>query len=871
MDHSEVKEDGHCENSAWVKCLVVVHFDVEVGHKLVYLHPPNALSELEEQKLKMLAMPDCNVGEIGSAFYCFRTRRRSALPLFSGSVQNDDFDYCYTLFHQEENAACSRGYQQKSVVVVCTHPYVTLYKRVLQLLAPLYWGCSSENEVLDLAYDYLANWPPAIPGAEMELPFFGENINFRVPTLHRMFRFDEGASEVEADSTSAEVVSAPLVHPFIEKPEATTAVNQQEQLELDSQRKLDESTQSVDVEDLNIIVPEKAAQEGIFEQITLSSLEDEEDTPRNRTRDGLGTQSFCSVGSGGSNSNASVVEGLRERLSSFTVDARESFSIASAIEDPEGAATPMASTPLSGRPSSFAELLIQSEETNSPALGPSMALFQSVGLYSLFGPLVNQLWTLWELTLTAQPLVVFAPNAAACSSMILGLVSLTSPVWYSGDFRPYFTAFDPDYNDIVLKHDQLVDEGLVESFPSMILGVTNPYFLKTLSKWPNAIVLPGIAAYGKRGSKPRRGRASRRPTLERAYPTVWSSFRPREPVIKEEEKGEDQSQSPPPNQRSESCSVQVSNEEEVAMDFGVVDHHEVHQKTVAPSSNLEDVVENDPVETKVITRGPPIMRPNKDVIKQLLTSCPRGKPFSMQHWRESVFAINDVVLRRHFRQLTESFLQPFEKYFLPSFPQPQNLSSVQASGHPGNHLDPLAGRGVLVNKTTGISFRLGLYDDPEALLPAFDMVEFIQTMQNTGPPKNFQEVLWQPLYERFITSPNFRPWYNRRRSLAVEELRAVCRAVCMSTSPEELVSSLIGYGDDHIREADLVPLLVRMRSRRDQEMTRSPIDEEFLHQINHHMEAVEAALPPILVDAVKEAYVKPKLPSDSQSKGLNQP
>lgn len=51
-------------------------------------------------------------------------------------------------------------------------------------------------------------------------------------------------------------------------------------------------------------------------------------------------------------------------------------------------------------------------------------LFQSIGLYSVFGKkLVEHLWLLWELVLTGGPTLVVGSNVGASSAAILGMVS----------------------------------------------------------------------------------------------------------------------------------------------------------------------------------------------------------------------------------------------------------------------------------------------------------------------------------------------------------------------------------------------------------------------------------------------------------------
>ncbi|KAG0014888.1 hypothetical protein BGZ80_010170 [Entomortierella chlamydospora] len=85
------------------------------------------------------------------------------------------------------------------------------------------------------------------------------------------------------------------------------------------------------------------------------------------------------------------------------------------------------------------------------------------GLYKHFQDLVPDLWLCWELMTLAEPI------------MLIG----TSPeIPYCGDYRPYFTIQDTDFKSFCNK----------SSPPSsIILGVTNPFFAKSLEHWPHII------------------------------------------------------------------------------------------------------------------------------------------------------------------------------------------------------------------------------------------------------------------------------------------------------------------------------------------------------------------------------------------------
>ncbi|CAK5104156.1 unnamed protein product [Meloidogyne enterolobii] len=63
--------------------------------------------------------------------------------------------------------------------------------------------------------------------------------------------------------------------------------------------------------------------------------------------------------------------------------------------------------------------------------------------------LLPHLHLLWELILLGEPLLVCAPNASLCSSIVYSLISLISPLRYEPDYRPYFTIHDSDFNEVL--------------------------------------------------------------------------------------------------------------------------------------------------------------------------------------------------------------------------------------------------------------------------------------------------------------------------------------------------------------------------------------------------------------------------------------
>ncbi|KAF9357082.1 Protein dennd6a [Mortierella sp. NVP85] len=100
------------------------------------------------------------------------------------------------------------------------------------------------------------------------------------------------------------------------------------------------------------------------------------------------------------------------------------------------------------------------------------------GLYKHFQDLVPDLWLCWELMTLAEPIMLVGTSPEVCSESVASLVDLINPIPYCGDYRPYFTIQDTDFKSFCNK----------SSPPSsIVLGVTNPFFAKTLEHWPHII------------------------------------------------------------------------------------------------------------------------------------------------------------------------------------------------------------------------------------------------------------------------------------------------------------------------------------------------------------------------------------------------
>ncbi|XP_046405292.1 protein DENND6B [Ischnura elegans] len=111
----------------------------------------------------------------------------------------------------------------------------------------------------------------------------------------------------------------------------------------------------------------------------------------------------------------------------------------------------------------------------TPTVIPSV---HEINIFRCFYPILSHIHMLWELVLTAEPIVVMASSPSTCSEMVQALVSMIAPLMFCADYRPFFTIHDSEFKEYTTKS---------HAPPPVILGVTNPFFAKTLQHWPHII------------------------------------------------------------------------------------------------------------------------------------------------------------------------------------------------------------------------------------------------------------------------------------------------------------------------------------------------------------------------------------------------
>uniref|UniRef100_A0A8C1W750 DENN/MADD domain containing 6Aa n=1 Tax=Cyprinus carpio TaxID=7962 RepID=A0A8C1W750_CYPCA len=152
-------------------------------------------------------------------------------------------------------------------------------------------------------------------------------------------------------------------------------------------------------------------------------------------------------------------------------------------------------------------------------------------LVQCFHPVFFHIQMLWELVLLSEALVVMAPSPAESSDTVLALVSCISPLRYCSDFRPYFTIHDSEFKEYTTR---------TQAPPSVILGVTNPFFAKTLQHWPHIIRIGDMKQAGEMAKQMKVKKLKNLKTLD-SKPGVYTAYKPflnkDEDIIKQLQKG----------------------------------------------------------------------------------------------------------------------------------------------------------------------------------------------------------------------------------------------------------------------------------------------------------------------------------------------
>ncbi|XP_036122480.1 protein DENND6A isoform X6 [Molossus molossus] len=206
--------------SAWLHCVCVVGFDLELGQAVEVIYPQHSkLTDKEKTNICYLSFPDSNSGCLGDTQFCFRFRqssgRRVSLHCFLDQFDKDlpvylkkdpAYFYGYVYFRQVRDKTLKRGYFQKSLVLISKLPYIHFFHTVLKQIAPEYFEKS--KPYLEAACNDVDRWPAPVPGKTLYLPIMGVVMKVRIPTCHDK----PGTTQITEQADTHISVILPTVH-----------------------------------------------------------------------------------------------------------------------------------------------------------------------------------------------------------------------------------------------------------------------------------------------------------------------------------------------------------------------------------------------------------------------------------------------------------------------------------------------------------------------------------------------------------------------------------------------------------------------------------------------------------------------------------
>ncbi|XP_070109924.1 protein DENND6B isoform X2 [Equus przewalskii] len=203
--------------SAWLECVCVVTFDLELGQALELVYPSDfRLTDKEKSSICYLSFPDSHSGCLGDTQFSFRIRQcggqrspwhddrhyDTGAPV---SLQREPAHYFgYVYFRQVKDSSVKRGYFQKSLVLVSRLPFVRLFQALLSLIAPEYFDKLAP--CLEAVCNEIDQWPAPMPGQTLNLPVMGVILQVRIPS-----RVDKPESSAPKQCGHENLLPAPVV------------------------------------------------------------------------------------------------------------------------------------------------------------------------------------------------------------------------------------------------------------------------------------------------------------------------------------------------------------------------------------------------------------------------------------------------------------------------------------------------------------------------------------------------------------------------------------------------------------------------------------------------------------------------------------
>nr|XP_027206256.1 protein DENND6A-like [Dermatophagoides pteronyssinus] len=243
------------------------------------------------------------------------------------------------------------------------------------------------------------------------------------------------------------------------------------------------------------------------------------------------------------------------------------------------------------------------DQSSSSTSSTIINVANDINIYRNLLPIITHIQLLWELVLTNEPIAVITQTPNVCSEIVSALIALIAPLRYGADYRPFFTIHDSEFKEYTTH---------TKSPPPVILGVTNPFFVKTLHDWPHLIKINEFSS------------------------SSSSSLT----------SGNDSDNSMHNQQQQQNGNLNMKKFSQT-----------IDQVLRINTKSLD-------LKTGVYTKYKPFLQKDRDILKKLLKGIDTNRPSEVQN----------IMLRRFLIELTQSFSIPLERYFASLMPLAKNLS-----------------------------------------------------------------------------------------------------------------------------------------------------------------------------------------------------
>ncbi|CAF3865646.1 unnamed protein product [Adineta steineri] len=266
----------------------------------------------------------------------------------------------------------------------------------------------------------------------------------------------------------------------------------------------------------------------------------------------------------------------------------------------------------------------QKHEQQLPCLIPFV---HDVNTYQSLSSVLTHIQLLWELILLNESIAILGSFPTNCSQTVQALVHIIWPLRYASDYRPFFTIHNNEFQEITFnasKKSSSKTSSQILSQPSIIIGVTNPFFAKLLHHWPHIIRVD-----------------------DNQQDRIKSKQNENFLIIED---------SSPTNEHDDN-NINLSTSPQTKTIMKKFPTNSKPYKRTRTTSNNSSHLTFD-MKPGLYTKYKPYLQRDKTILKKLQSTNSQQRPDTVQN----------ALIRRFFLELTQSFIIPLERYFVSLLP-----------------------------------------------------------------------------------------------------------------------------------------------------------------------------------------------------------